>query len=139
MPAAAQAEAESVEGRECPKCGGKLVSKQGKYGKFIGCAAYPKCKHIEPLEKPKDTGVTCPECNKGTLAEKKSRYGKIFYSCSTYPPCTYAVWNPPVAEPCPKCGSKILTIKTTKRRGTEKVCPVKECGYSVVIEPPVKA
>ena len=134
----AKEEAEAVEGRECPKCGGKLVYKQGKYGKFIGCAAYPKCKHIEPLEKPKDTGVTCPECNKGTLAEKKSRYGKIFYSCNRYPECKYAVWNPPVAEPCPKCGSKILTIKTTKRRGTEKVCPVKECGYSVTIEPPVK-
>ena len=134
----AKAEIEEVAGRECPQCGGKLVYKQGRYGKFIGCAAYPKCKHIEPLEKPKDTGVGCPECGKGQMTEKKSRYGKIFYSCSTYPKCTYAVWNPPVAEPCPKCGSKILTIKTTKRRGTEKVCPVKECGYSVVIEAPVK-
>ena len=135
----AKAAAEAVEGRECPKCGGALVYKQGRYGKFIGCAAYPKCKHIEPLEKPKETGVTCPECGKGQLAEKKSRYGKVFYSCTRYPDCKCAVWNPPVAEPCPKCGNKILTIKTTKRRGTEKVCPVKECGYSVVIEPPVKA
>ncbi|MBP9528581.1 MAG: topoisomerase DNA-binding C4 zinc finger domain-containing protein, partial [Laribacter sp.] len=101
-----------------------------------GCANYPKCKHIEPLEKPRDTGVTCPVCKTGHLVEKKSRYGKLFYSCNTYPKCTYAVWNPPVAENCPQCGWPVLTIKTTKRRGTEKVCPQKECGWSEVIAPP---
>lgn len=119
-----------VEGRLCPKCESPLHVKSGAYGKFIGCSAYPKCKFLEPLEKPKDTGVTCPECKKGSLIERKSRYGKLFYSCNTYPDCKYAVWNPPVAEPCPKCGWPVLTIKTTKRRGTEKVCPQKECGYS---------
>ncbi|MHB9100714.1 MAG: type I DNA topoisomerase [Sulfuricella sp.] len=118
-----------VEGRLCPKCESPLHVKSGAYGKFIGCSAYPKCKFLEPLEKPKDTGVTCPECKKGSLIERKSRYGKLFYSCNTYPDCKYAVWNPPVAEPCPKCGWPVLTIKTTKRRGTEKVCPQKECGY----------
>lgn len=119
-----------VEGRLCPKCESPLHVKSGAYGKFIGCSAYPKCKFLEPLEKPKDTGVACPECKKGSLIERKSRYGKLFYSCNTYPDCKYAVWNPPVAEPCPKCGWPVLTIKTTKRRGTEKVCPQKECGYS---------
>ncbi|KZE34850.1 type I DNA topoisomerase [Crenobacter luteus] len=125
-----------VEGRSCPECGGELHIKKGRYGKFIGCANYPKCKHIEPLEKPRDTGVACPECKTGSLIERKSRYGKLFYSCNTYPKCKYATWNPPVAEPCPKCHWPILTIKTTKRRGTEKVCPQKECGYSEVIAPP---
>ncbi len=119
-----------VEGRLCPKCDSPLHVKSGAYGKFIGCSAYPKCKFLEPLEKPKDTGVTCPECKKGSLIERKSRYGKLFYSCNTYPDCKYAVWNPPVAEPCPKCDWPVLTIKTTKRRGTEKVCPQKECGYT---------
>ncbi|WP_026182515.1 type I DNA topoisomerase [Leeia oryzae] len=125
-----------VEGRECPKCGGPLVLKSGQYGKFLGCKNYPTCKHIEPLEKPKDTGVTCPECNKGTLIERKSRYGKLFYSCNTYPSCKYATWNPPIAEACPQCKWPILTLKTTKRRGTEKVCPQKECGFSEVVIPP---
>ncbi|NLR76578.1 type I DNA topoisomerase [Leeia aquatica] len=125
-----------VEGRICPKCGGGMVLKNGPYGKFVGCANYPTCKHIEPLEKPKDTGVTCPECNKGTLIERKSRYGKLFYSCNTYPACKYATWNPPLAEACPQCKWPILTLKTTKRRGTEKVCPQKECGYSEVVTPP---
>ncbi len=125
-----------VEGRVCPDDGAQLVIKKGPYGKFIGCANYPKCKHIEPLEKPRDTGVVCPECKTGSLIERKSRYGKLFYSCNTYPKCKYATWNPPVAEPCPNCQWPILTIKTTKRRGTEKVCPQKECGYSEVIAPP---
>jgi DNA topoisomerase-1 len=125
-----------VEGRTCPNDGGQLVVKAGRYGKFIGCANYPKCKHIEPLEKPKDTGVTCPQCNAGMLIERKSRYGKLFYSCNTYPKCTYATWNPPVAEACPKCKWPVLTLKTTKRRGLEKVCPQKECGYSEVVKTP---
>ncbi len=126
---------EKVEGRSCPKCGADLIIRKGRYGKFIGCSAYPKCRYIEPLEKPEDTGVTCPECHKGTLLKRKSRYGKVFYSCSTYPDCKYAVWNPPLAEPCPKCGWPILTIKTTKRRGTEKVCPQKGCGYAEPYDP----
>ena len=130
---------EKVEGRQCPKCGSDLLIRSGRYGKFIGCSAYPKCKYIEPLEKPEDTGVTCPECQKGTLLKRKSRYGKVFYSCSTYPDCKYAVWNPPLPEPCPKCGWPILTLKTTKRRGTEKVCPQKGCGYSEPYEPPDEA
>ncbi|MDX1252733.1 MAG: type I DNA topoisomerase [Gammaproteobacteria bacterium] len=129
-PGAPAAEPEVVEGRTCPKCDSKLIIKQGRYGKFIGCSNYPACKHIEPLEKPADTGVECPQCHKGTLLKRKSRYGKIFYSCSTYPDCNYAVWNEPVAEPCPKCGWPVLTIKTTKRRGTEKVCPQKECSHA---------
>ncbi len=127
-------EPEVVEGRSCPECGSPLIIRVGRYGKFIGCSAYPKCKHIEPLEKPKDTQVTCPECKKGTLVSRKSRYGKLFYSCSTYPDCKYAVWNEPIDEPCPNCGWPILTLKTTKRRGTEKVCPQKECGYSEPVD-----
>ena len=125
-----------VEGRFCPKDGGQLVYKKGRYGKFIGCANYPKCKHIEPLEPPKDTGVGCPQCKKGQLIERKSRYGKLFYSCNTYPDCNYATWNPPIAEACPNCGWPVLTIKTTKRWGVEKVCPQKECGWKEQIEPP---
>ncbi|HET7307600.1 MAG TPA: type I DNA topoisomerase [Gammaproteobacteria bacterium] len=125
----APTEPEKVEGRQCPDCDSDLIIRRGRYGKFIGCSNYPKCKHIEPLEKPKDTGIECPECHQGKLLQRKSRYGKIFYSCERYPKCKYAVWNQPIAEECPQCGWPILTVKTTKRRGTEKVCPQKECGY----------
>jgi DNA topoisomerase-1 len=122
-------EPEIVADRKCPSCESDLVIKTGRYGKFIGCSSYPKCKHIEPLEKPLDTAVECPKCNKGSILKRKSRYGKIFYSCSDYPKCDYALWNVPVKDPCPACEWPILTLKTTKRRGPEKVCPQKECKY----------
>lgn len=124
------ADVEKVEGRECPECHSHLVIKFGRYGKFIGCSGYPECKHMEPMEKPADTGITCPICHLGHLLKRKSRYGKYFYSCSTYPKCKYAIWNEPIAGPCPKCHWEILTLKTTKRKGTEKVCPQKECKFS---------
>lgn len=127
-------EPEVVEGRACPKCELPLVIKVGPYGKFIGCSGYPKCRHIEPLEKPSDTGVECPQCKKGTILKRKSRNGKIFYSCSEYPKCNYALWNAPVKESCPECHWPILTVKETKRRGVEKVCPQKECSYATPYE-----
>jgi DNA topoisomerase-1 len=130
-------EPEIVPDRKCPKCESNLVIKRGRYGKFIGCSNYPNCKHMEPLEKPADTGVVCPECKQGSMLKRKSRYGKIFYSCQRYPDCKYAVWNLPVAESCPQCAWPILTIKTTKRRGTEKVCPRKECGHAEPYNGPV--
>ncbi len=122
-------EPEVVEGRNCPKCTSALVIKTGRYGKFIGCSGYPDCKHIEPLEKPEDTGIQCPECHKGNILKRKARSGKIFYSCEKYPKCKYALWNPPIKEACPDCNWPILTLKTTKRRGEEKVCPQKPCKY----------
>ena len=123
------AEPEIVEGRTCPKCDSALVFKTGRYGKFIGCSGYPKCKHIEPIEKPLDTGVTCPKCNKDKILKRKSRNGKVFYSCAGYPKCDYAIWNAPIKQTCPDCNWPILTVKTTKRRGVEKVCPQKDCKY----------
>ncbi|MCB1850637.1 MAG: type I DNA topoisomerase [Gammaproteobacteria bacterium] len=125
---------EIVPDRKCPECGSDLVIKKGKYGKFIGCTGYPKCRFIEPLEKPVDTGVVCPICKRGHLMQRKSRRGKIFYSCSTYPQCDYAIWNEPLSEPCPRCGWPIVTLKTTRSKGTEKVCPQKECSFAEPFE-----
>lgn len=122
--------ADIVEGRTCPQCSGPLQLKAGRYGKFIGCSSYPNCKYIESLNKPVDTGVDCPECHQGHMLKRKSRMGKIFFSCARYPDCKYAVWNEPVAETCPKCAWPMLTIKITKRRGTELVCPHKPCDFS---------
>lgn len=125
-----QPEPEIVADRVCPDCGSTLQIKFGRYGKFIGCSNYPNCKYIEALNKPTDTGIKCPECKEGSLLKRMSRYKKIFYSCSGYPKCKYAIWNEPVNEQCPKCGWPILTLKTTKKHGTQKVCPQKDCGYT---------
>jgi len=127
-------EPEVVADRKCPKCESDLWVRTGKYGKFIGCSSYPKCKHIESLEQLTNTGVTCPQCNKGEILTRKSRRGKIFYSCSDYPDCDYALWNEPLKEECPTCKWPILTVKTTKSRGTEKVCPQKECDFTEKVE-----
>jgi len=123
----------------CEKCGAPMEIKQGRFGPFLGCSNYPKCKNIQPLEKPKDTGIQCPECGKGTFLEKKSRRGKIFYSCSTYPKCKNALWDKPVDRPCPKCGAPFVTEKVTKRRGTEHICVREGCGWKEQVSPPEDA
>lgn len=125
-----------VEGRMCAECNSPLVIRHGRFGKFIGCSNYPKCKHIEPLQQPKDTSVTCPSCHQGTMLQRRSRRGKIFFSCSRYPTCDYAIWNEPVAKLCPECKWPVMTIKVTKRNGHQLVCPQKNCGHTEPYHPP---
>ncbi|MEA3362956.1 MAG: type I DNA topoisomerase [Thermodesulfobacteriota bacterium] len=127
-----------VSEEKCEKCGSPMLIKTGRYGKFLACSGYPKCKNIQPLEKPKSLGITCPECGEGEMMEKKSRYGKIFYSCNRYPKCKYALWNPPKEEPCPKCSWPLTEIKTTKRWGTVQRCPQENCDWEKELIPPVK-
>ncbi len=123
-------EVEIVQDRVCPECAHPLHIKKGRYGRFIGCSHYPTCKHMEPLEKPEDTQVVCPECKAGNILKRKSRNGKIFFSCARYPDCKYAMWDMPLARPCPLCEWPITAVKTTKTRGTERVCPQKSCKFA---------
>ncbi len=120
--------------RECPTCQAPLQIKRGKYGLFVGCSNYPDCNFIEPLEKPEDTKVTCPICKEHSILKRKSRKGRIFYSCAGYPKCKYAIWNQPLNEPCPKCHWPIVTLKVTKKFGEQKVCPQTECDFIENIE-----
>ncbi len=133
-----EAEEPVVSDEKCEKCDSPMLIKTGRYGKFLACSGYPKCKNIQPLEKPKSLGITCPECGEGEMMEKKSRYGKIFYSCNRYPKCKYALWNPPKEEACPKCSWPLTEIKTTKRWGTVQRCPQEECDWEKELIPPVK-
>ncbi len=112
---------------ECPDCKGDLVMKKARTGsRFIACDSYPKCKYTKPLS----TDIKCPrEGCQGEIVEKGSRRGKVFYGCNKYPKCDYAVWNYPVSETCPECGSKILVRKSTKTRGDHVACPEKSCKY----------
>ena len=122
---------EEVTEEKCPKCQKPLAIKTGKFGRFIACTGYPDCKFTKPLS----IGIRCPKdgCD-GMLAERQSRRGKIFYSCGNYPKCNYAVWDKPFDEPCPQCKHPFLTLRITKKAGTIKVCPNKECGYSKEVE-----
>lgn len=118
----------------CPQCNSPLLIKQGRYSSFIGCSAYPKCKYMEPFTQAQDTGVLCPKCGEGNLIQRTFKRSKIFYSCATYPKCDYMVWNLPVAEPCPKCGWPILTIRSNKNNVSEKFCPQKDCDFKVTCD-----
>ena len=118
----------------CPQCKeAKLVIKDGRFGAFTSCSNYPKCKYI----KPKTIGVPCAKsgCG-GELIERRSKRGKVFYGCSKYPECDFVLWNKPIPEQCPQCGSPYLLEKTTKREGTIHYCNVTEpkCGYKISIE-----
>jgi DNA topoisomerase-1 len=82
--------AEEEYGEPCPDCGGKLVIKTGRYGKFIACTNFPTCKYTKQfLEK---IDVLCPTC-RADIVIKKTRKGKMFYGCSNYPSCTFAAWK----------------------------------------------
>jgi DNA topoisomerase-1 len=122
----------------CEKCSAGMLIKTGRFGKFLACSAYPACKNIQPLEKPKSLGINCPQCKDGEITEKKSRYGKIFYSCNRYPSCKYALWNPPKQEACPKCAWPLTEIKKTKRWGTVQRCPQETCTWEKELIAPEK-
>lgn len=113
-----KAEPEKTD-RTCPKCGGQLLIRTSRFGKFYACSKFPECRFTESLSQ--QTGVTCPKCIEGKLIEKRTKRGKIFYACSRYPECDFALWNKPTGEKCPHCNSLIVETK----KGTE--CSNKEC------------
>ena len=125
--------AEEEVNETCGECGRPMLLRWGKFGKFLGCSGYPECKNIQPLEKPVDLGIKCPECKEGNIKERKSRWGKVFYGCDKYPACKFATWDKPMLTPCPNCDSPILVEKVTKRAGRTHRCYKKECGYSVQV------
>jgi len=88
----------------CEKCGSPMVIKRGRFGKFLACSAFPKCRNAKSITVP--TGAKCPECG-GELVEKTTRRKRIFYSCANYPECKFATWNRPVPTPCPACGGLV--------------------------------
>ncbi len=125
--------AEEEVDETCEECGRPMLLRWGKFGKFLGCSGYPECKNIQPLQKPVDLGVKCPECKKGNIKERKSRWGKVFYGCDKYPECKFASWDKPMPTPCPECDSPILVEKVTKRNGRSHRCYKTECGYSIQV------
>jgi DNA topoisomerase-1 len=117
----------------CEKCGRPMQVRFGRYGKFLGCSGYPECKNMQPLHKPVPTGVKCLGCGQGELMERRSRRGKLFYSCNRYPECQFVAWDRPIPEPCPKCAAPFVTEKVTKRYGTIRRCVREECGWQTQI------
>lgn len=117
----------------CPQCGSSLVLRQGRYGMFIGCMAYPDCEYIASINQPDDTQITCPQCKKGHLLQRKSRYGKVFHACDQYPDCQFTLNHTPVAGECPICSYPLLLEKRTAK-GLRLFCASKLCGKEVTTE-----
>lgn len=108
----------------CEHCGRNLVYKQGKFGKFMACPGFPECRNIKPILEL--TGIKCPKCE-GELVQRRSRRGKKFFGCNTYPDCNFVTWDEPSNEICPTCGTN-LSVKQSKA-GTVYKCMNEECSY----------
>ena len=108
----------------CPKCNSPMIIKRGRFGKFLACSRYPECNHTQGMS----TGVACPE-DGGKIVERRSRFGKMFYSCANYPACKYAIWYKPILRACPQCSAPFLVEKYSKKTGPYIACNNKECGY----------
>ncbi|MFC1638889.1 type I DNA topoisomerase [Patescibacteria group bacterium] len=122
-----EGEATNETDEKCEKCEQPMVVKQGRYGAFLSCSGYPDCKNVKSIQK--SVGVKCPACGKGDIVEKKTRKGRTFYACSTYPKCDHALWNRPTGESCPTCGSLLVFAKAEEVR-----CSNKECKYERKVE-----
>lgn len=118
---------DEVTEETCEECGENLVIKHGRFGKFLACPGFPDCKFTKPLVK--KIGVQCPECREGEMVQRRSRKGRVFYGCSSYPDCTFVSWSKPLKEECPECGSFMVEVRGKKIE--EKRCSVKDCGYKV--------
>ncbi|MBO6088177.1 type I DNA topoisomerase [bacterium] len=109
---------------KCEKCGSDMIFKTGPYGKYMECTS-ETCKHRKPYRK--STGVKCPKCGEGTIVERKSKRGTVFYGCDKYPNCDFTLWNEPTGETCPECGS--LLVKKVLKKGTTIACSNLKCHY----------
>ncbi|KKR21306.1 MAG: topoisomerase protein [Parcubacteria group bacterium GW2011_GWE2_39_37] len=116
---------EKYKDEVCSKCGTPMIVKTGRFGPFLACGNYPKCKNIKGIDKESDkTGIACPVCGKGEIMAKRSRRG-VFYACNQYPDCKTSFSTKPTGEKCPECGALVVE---GKNEGEVK-CSAKGCSY----------
>ena len=117
---------EQMSDETCEHCGAAMVIKEGRFGKYLLCKECKKTKSIIV-----STGVACTEENcDGNFIEKRTKRGKMFYGCSSYPQCKNAIWQKPVPEACPDCGHPYLVEKwDRKHKKNFLACPQKGCKY----------
>lgn len=114
-------------GETCPLCQEhELVIRESRFGPFIACSGFPKCRYTRPIVV--STGVECPKCGQGMLIEKKSKKGRVFYSCSRYPECDFSTWDKPVPLPCPNCGGLMTVVGRTQNGSAPQKVKCTVCG-----------
>jgi DNA topoisomerase-1 len=100
----------------CPDCGRSLIIRTGRFGRFISCSGFPECSYRRSVVH--KTGAFCPSCG-GDLVERKTRQKRrLFYGCTNYPTCNFALWEKPVPECCPNCRGLMVVPKP----GQDPVC-----------------
>lgn len=105
----------------CDKCGAPMMRRVGRYGPFLSCSTYPKCKGIKNIEI--KLNLKCPKCGQGEILQRKTKRGKIFYGCNRYPDCEFALWDRPTGEPCPVCKEPMVFAKSGAVICSNKECP----------------
>ena len=116
---------DEVSDVQCDQCGSMMVYKMGRFGRFLACPNFPKCRNTKPLLTYIDT--PCPKCGK-RLLEKVSKKNRKFYGCEGYPECDFVSWDKPVPEKCPKCGS-YMTEKHIGKNNMLYLCSNENCRY----------
>lgn len=111
----------------CEKCGAKMVIKDSRYGKFLACPNFPKCRNTKPYGEP---AAKCPQCGR-PVYKKISKKGKPFYSCSGYPDCTFIAWDVPAPYFCPECHGVMKIVKTKDE--TKYVCTNRDCKHTEIV------
>lgn len=119
---------EEVTDVVCEKCGANMVVRTGKYGKFLACPNYPKCKNIKNIV---ESVGKCPRCG-GDIIKKKTRNGKVFYGCGNYPDCDFMSWELPAPIFCPDCRHVMRMV--VKDNNVRYVCTNKNCNKTVIPE-----
>lgn len=112
----------------CDKCGRNMVIKHGRYGKFLACPGFPDCRNTQPILA--KVGVKCPKCG-ADIVERRTKRGRRFYGCSTYPECDFVTWNKPSQDSCPKCESFLVTVK--RKNGSVNKCSNDKCDYTIAL------
>ncbi|MGH2830699.1 MAG: type I DNA topoisomerase [Actinomycetota bacterium] len=87
----------------CPQCGKPMLKRTGRFGEFLGCQDYPKCKGVKNLDDVGWPEIVCPKCSQGKVVRKRTKRRKTFFGCDRYPECDYAIWEPILAAACPEC------------------------------------
>ncbi len=118
---------EATEER-CEKCGAPMVKKLGRFGYFLACSNFPKCRNTKPLPL---ADCPVPGCN-GKIVMRRTKRKRKFYGCSNYPKCTFVVWEKPLKERCPKCNYFLIYAKKDKK--LIKKCSNPECDYFVEVD-----
>ncbi|MEE8369708.1 MAG: DNA topoisomerase, partial [Dehalococcoidia bacterium] len=97
----------------CQECSAPMVVKTGRFGRFLACSRYPECKGRRPLTA--KTGVNCPRCG-ADIVERRSKRGRTFFGCSSYPKCDFTVWSRPLSQPCPHCQGLLIAERDDKAK-----------------------